>query len=156
MAYPATLENFKTRFDRDFNFGPGKEAVRDVDVNNALAEANSVFNEALWDSDESVVAFLFAAAHCLVLNLQASGGLSASELGQGAESRGGGVIQAKSVGGVSVTYVIPEHIAQSPILSQFMRTDYGQRYLQMLVPRLVGHGEVIGGWDDVTQSPEGF
>jgi hypothetical protein len=145
----ASVAEFKARFDRDFVFGTTTDKIRDTDITNALNEAAPVFNLDLWeDETEGKVAFLQAAAHCLVLNMQAAGGLSAVNMGRGVQSRGGGVVQNKSVGSVSVGFALPAFVTESPILSQFMRTDYGQRYLQLLTPRLVGNVGLVKGSND--------
>jgi hypothetical protein len=80
----------------------------------------------------------------LALNIQTAGGLS--ELFQnGIDSNGGGVILNKSVGQVSVAYQLPDRLANDQILYQFQRTGYGQQYLQLVTPRLVGAGYAVGG-----------
>jgi hypothetical protein len=146
---PVTLSEFKIRFDRDFVFGTTKDKVMDNDITIALNEATTVYNANLWDDiSEGKMAFYLAAAHFLVLNVQAAGGLSASNMGRGVHSRGGGVIQNKSVGSVSVGFAMPTFVTESAALSQLMRTDYGQKYLQMCLPRLVGHTEIVEGSND--------
>jgi len=146
MAWPPTTDDFRSRFDRDFVYGTGKECVRELDITNALADALPLFNTSLWSSSAQMkTAFLFLSAHLLVLNLQAAGGPSSRVTGKGAGNTGGGVIQSKSVGSVSLNYTIPESLANSRILSQFLRTDYGQRYLHMMAPRLVGNVSIARG-----------
>jgi len=147
MAWTAPVaSDFKSRFDRDFVYGDGLDSVRDKDINTALAGSVPRFNQNLWSSnDETTEAYLLLTAHILVMNLQAAGGPSARVLGKGVQSVGGGVIQSKSVGSVTVTYSIPESVQNSPVLSPYMRTEYGQRYLEMLAPRLVGNVSVVGG-----------
>ncbi len=152
MTQPASISDFKAYFDRDFRFGEGVETVRDTDIQKGFDQTDVVFNTGLWVSDaESKIPYLNAAAHFLALNLQAAGGLEAAgKAWQGSNSHGGGIIQNKSVGQVSVAYALPQSLVDSPTLNQFMRTDYGQAYLQMLTPRLVGGGFAVEGWDDVT------
>lgn len=154
MSLPATVTDFKTQFDRDFIYGTGKETVRDSDITRALTEATSVFNSDLWSSDELKPAFLYAAAHFLVLNVQMAGGLAAAPSGKGVDNHGGGVTQSKSVAQVNIAYAIAEKFQNDPILSQFLRTDYGQRYLQMVSTRLVGNVAVVSGFND-TGGPGG-
>jgi hypothetical protein len=146
MAYPPAVSDFKARFTRDFQYSPGADQIVDADIQNALNDAVSLFNQSLWSSaTETTTAFLFLAAHMLVMNLRPAGGPMAVNVGKGARSGGGGVVLSKSVGSVSLTYAIPQRIQNSPILGPFMRTDYGQRYLQMLAPRLVGNVAVAAG-----------
>lgn len=152
MSNPATVSDFKAQFDRDFVYGSGKETVRDTDIQRALNEAVSVFNNDLWSSDEIKFVYLYASAHFLVQNIQMAGGLSSSSKGLGINSRGGGITQSKSVGQVSVSYGIPESILSDRTLNQFMRTEYGLRYLQLLGPRLVGNAYAVNGFNDTGDS----
>lgn len=152
----ASVADFKAFFVRDFNYGATPDLVMDADVTKALATAASVFNDALWaDAAERATPFLYASAHYLVLSLQAAGGLSAVNLSRGAKNHGGGTIQTKSVGSVSVAFALSESLTNDPILSQFQSTDYGRIYLGMLAPRLVGNVDVVAGWND-TGAPDGL
>jgi uncharacterized protein DUF4054 len=148
MAWPPTVAQFQARFTRDFNYnGSGTDVVTNNDVQNALNDGEALFNQSLWSSTtEQLTAYLFLAAHLLVLNIQVAGGLSARNLNEGVMSTGDGVIQSKGVGAINVSYRLPTRLADSAILSEFMRTNYGRRYLQMLVPRLVGNVQVVGGY----------
>ena len=154
MTTPATVAEFKAQFDRDFIYGTGKETVRDGDIQRALTEATVDFNADLWSTDELKPAFLYAAAHFLVLNVQMAGGLAAAPTGKGVDNHGGGVTQSKAVGQVNINYALADKFQNDPILSQFLRTDYGQRYLQMASTRLVGNIAVVSGWND-TGGPGG-
>lgn len=146
VNYPPQVSDFQARFTRDFLYGDGLDKVTNNDIQNALNDAVPLFNQRLWSSPtETTTAFLFLAAHLLVLNLRPAGGLSALNVGKGTRSGAGGVVLSKTVGSISLSYSIPMHIQNSPILSQFMRTDYGQRYLQMVAPRLVGHVHIAAG-----------
>lgn len=149
MTQPAAIADFKSKFDRDFPFGPGKESVRDSDIQNAFDMADTDFNVAIWISTaESKLAYLYLAAHILALNIQNAGGLDGGA-GGGVDSASGGIIQSKSVGQVSVNYNVQDALNNDPILGPFMRTGYGQQYVQMARPRIVGGGYVVAGWCDV-------
>jgi hypothetical protein len=150
---PASIAEFKDRMDRDFIFGTTTDKVRDKDITNALTQASSVFNEDLWTTEEVKEAFIMAASHFVELNMRAAGGLSAHNMGRAVNSTGDGVIQNKSVGGVSIGYAIPDRVMNSPTLSPFMKTNHGQIYLQMLAPRLVGNMVVMRGPNDTGGSP---
>ncbi len=142
---PITVAEFKAQFNREFVYGPGLDTVQDADITRALNEAYIVWNPALWDTDEAKIAYGYSTAHFMVLNIQSAGGLSSVNMGRGVNSHGGGVISAKGVGQVNVTYQVPDFVAQSPILSQFMKTDFGQSFLQLLTPRLVGNVSFVFG-----------
>jgi hypothetical protein len=124
----------------------GQDTVTPADITRALAEAGMSFNEGLWGNvTEKSTAFLYLAAHYLVLNVQAAGGLLPQGAAKGIKSGGGGVVQSKSVGSVSVSYALPQSIIESPILGQYMRTDFGQKYLALIYPRLVGNIGIVSG-----------
>lgn len=123
----------------------------DADIQNALNMASTYFNADLFSdvplgapgetndtTSEQTLAYLYAAAHFLVLNIQAAGGLSGLGSGSGLKSSSEGTITSKSIGGISAGYMWPDDIANDPMLYQFTRTAYGQQYLQMLAPKLVG------------------
>lgn len=143
---PVTLAEFKTRFARDFQYGTGLDKVTDTDINTAFADSMPAFNPSLFSSSDGKLAFLYAAAHFLVMNVQAAGGLQAQPVGQGISNEAQDVIVSKSVGGISMSVMEPpEFIAKSHLLRQFWTTDYGRRYLAMLQPRLVGVVRAIEG-----------
>lgn len=146
----ASVEEFKDRFVRDFVYGSTPDKVLDADITNALNDSTMLFNTGLWiDELERKTAFLFLSAHMLVLNLQEAGGLAAVNTGRGVNSQGSSPISSKSVGSVSISMALPSRITESRILNQFMRTEYGMKYLQLLAPRTVGGAKVVEGWGDV-------
>lgn len=152
MNYPPVVSDFKTQFDRDFPFGTGFDSVRDSDITKALNEAGLIFNSTLFDltttTNEGAIAYCYAAAHFLVLNIQQAGGLSADGPRKGTEDSAVGIINSTSIGSVSVNYTLPPSLAENPILSHFMLTNYGKKYLSLLTPKLVGNAFVVGGFDD--------
>lgn len=149
----ATVASFKAQFGRDFVYGSGLNTVRDIDIQQALNLASSMFNPALFDtsligvapviSSESLMAYQYATAHFLVTAIQAAGGLGS--VGRGVFSQGEGVVSSKSVGGASVSFSWPSTVMDSPALFQFTKTTYGQAYLQILMPRLVGNVSAVLG-----------
>lgn len=99
-----------------------------------------------YSISEAQVAYCYLAAHMLVLSLQNAGGLGAPPSFQGPASSGGGTVETKSIGSVSIGYALPDFVRSSPTLSQYMRTGYGQKYLQMIAPKLPGRRVfVVGG-----------
>ncbi len=146
MGFPPAISDFKVQFNRDFVYGPGLDTVQDNDIQRGLNDAEILFNPDIWGSPtDQNTAYLYVAAHFMVLNIQAAGGLSSKVQGLGVLSKGGGTIESKGVGSANVGFAVPNYVRESPILSQFMRTDYGQKYLQLLTPRLVGNVAVVSG-----------
>lgn len=156
LTPPATVNDFKAQFTRDFKYGAGLEFVRDVDIQSGLNFASTVYNPSLFDTSpvggtsEAMLAYLYASAHFLVIALQAAGGLSAVSRYQGPNSQGDGVITSKGVGGVNIGYTWPSLITDNPALYQFTKTSYGQSYLQILTLKLVGNVQVVAGENQAT------
>lgn len=113
--------------------------VQPQDITNAFAEAQVVFNQALFGSDAKItLAYLYCTAHYLVNDLRTAA--------QGVDSAGAFPVQSRSVGSVSESYQLPEAYKDSAQLAFFTSTGYGQKYLSMLLPNLVGNiGAVWGG-----------
>jgi hypothetical protein len=77
------------------------------------------------------------------MNMVAAGGVD--KVGGGLGSSGTFPVNNKSAGPLSVGYQIPQDLANDPILHQFMNTKYGQRYLELLAPNLVGNVVSVQG-----------
>ena len=101
---------------------------------------------------EAQLAYLYLTAHFLVLNLQNAGGLGAPSPFLGQASSGGGVVAQKTVGGVSVAYTFPDFVVNSRILSQFLKTGYGQMYLQMVTPKIPARRVMVVGGEPTDQA----
>lgn len=158
---PATVAQFEQFFTRDFKYGPGIDSVRPVDIQNSLNTAASTYNPSLFSTaligippnqiSEAITAYLYCAAHYLVTSIQGVGGLG--KVGGGMNSQGEGIITSKGVGGVNVSFSWPQSVTNSPVLSQFSKTVYGNLYLQMLMPKLVGNVSAVIG---ETAGDQGF
>lgn len=143
---PVTVDEFKAKFDRNFIYGTGKDKVRDADLTNAFNEALLIYNGTLFDTASGKQAFMYAAAHFLVINLQSVGGLNLQPTDQGLNNRSNGVVLSKSVGQVSVQYEQPpERVKRIAALLPFWETEYGKRYLTFLMPKLAGNVGVVSG-----------
>jgi hypothetical protein len=143
---PATLDDFKKRFSRDFKYGKGADTVMDSDIANAMTDAMAVFNPALFSDADGWVGFLYLTAHYVRLNIEAAGGLQAEGEGLGIENQAEQVLSGGGVSGVSKNYVAPpEFITKIPLLLQLWLTTYGQKYVAMLQPKLVGNVGAVEG-----------
>lgn len=111
--------------------------VLDSDIMEAYAEAAITFNMALFGNDDDVVkAYLYLTAHYLSNDLNANG-TNSSPINS---------INSRSVGNVSESYNVPSWTLDSPIFSFYATTLYGQKYLNMLLPQIVGNVvSVCGG-----------
>lgn len=147
MAWPPVVSDFKAMFRREFVYGTGFDSVQDEDITRAIGEANPNFNQALFDLlADQTTAFLYLVAHIMVVNIQTAGGLSAIPRGRGVRNVGEGIVVSKGIGQASVSYQVPpERIASSPTLLYFYQTTFGQRYMQLVTPRLIGNMSVVAG-----------
>ena len=153
------IQDFKQQFSLDFPFGPGPSAVSDAEIQNALnlVAGGSYFNAALFSlaplgpaganptTNEATLAFLYCAAHYVYLNVKTRGGLHAPGFKGGTNSAADGPLASKGVGQVNVAYQWPDSVTGDPMLFQFTRSPYGEMYLQMLTPKLVGNAGLVMG-----------
>lgn len=135
-------------------YGDGFDSVQDADIERALAEASIMFNPGLWDSttpvgtsSEAGIAYMYLAAHLMVISIQQmAGGLSAVPRGKGVRNSPEGVLVSAGVGPASVNYQVPPpRVAENAVLMDLFRTTFGQRYIAMLEPRLIGNVLVVSG-----------
>jgi hypothetical protein len=131
--FPPTVSDFKTYFTRDFNFAPITDAgnldyVIDADITRAITEAQLNFNEDLF-SDVNTV-FMYLAAFHLVANFQNSA--------KGISSQSKFPISSSSVGGVSISFQIPDRYAKDAMIQQYCQNGYGKKYIEFCLPVLVG------------------
>jgi len=143
------VDDFKDFFVRDFQYAIAsgqtesiykceKDYIMDSDIEKAFAEATINFNESLFGTDESLkITFLYLSAHYLVNDLQTSQ--------QGLGSSGFFPVSSRSVGGVSESYAIPTWMLDDPVLGAFSTTRYGQKYISLIKPLLIGNVVVYEG-----------
>lgn len=134
-----TVEDFKTRFARDFPFGIDQETtVLDSDIERAYILVRCNINQGLFCDQECFSqAFLLLAAHYLVTNLRSSS--------QGLSGNYEWLTSSKSVGSVSVSSSIPDSILRNPYYSMISKTNYGAEYLMMIYPLLSGQIFTVPG-----------
>lgn len=135
-----TVDEFKTRFAKNFIFGIEDNEVSDNDITNAITDALSVFNQDLLSTDEEGInisknAFYYLVAHFCQLNYDEIIGGSQPSLLQ----------SSRSVGGMSESLQIPDWISNSE-LSIYATTSFGLKYLQIIKSYLIGVAHVVGGY----------
>lgn len=139
MCFPVTTDEFRNWFQRDFPFSDTdpNEGIMDCDILKAFSEASFVYNKELFDEQEGPIAFLYLAAHYLVIDLKNSS--------TGLKGAFNGLMTNKSVGSVSVGYSMPNWILENPIYSLIAQTPYGVKYLSLMVARCVGNFCIVKG-----------
>lgn len=129
-----SISDFKAQFFRDFPYAPAGDTalcyVQDQDIQNAMNMAVADFNPQ-YGSNTTLV-FLYLTAHYLVLNLQNSA--------MGLNSQGKFVLESSAVDGVSTVNNIVQRFKDDPNFNKYIRTGYGQLYLDMVYPYTIGAG----------------
>jgi hypothetical protein len=147
---PPNAAQFMARFARDFNYAPASDPnnfdyVTTGDINQAISDALQNFSPSTYGigsglsgpvlnpnaTDNATNVFFYLAAFYLVFNLQNSF--------KGIAAQVNFPVNSKNVGGVSISYTIPDRYAKSPILSQYMQNGYGAKFLSLALPYLVGN-----------------
>jgi len=139
VKYPITVDEFKGWFSRDFPYSPDGilDGITTQDIQKAFAEAMFIYNKELFDENEKSVAFMYLAAHYLVIDLKNSS--------MGLKGAFNGLMSNKSVGSVSVGYTMPSWIMENPLYSLLAQTPYGVKYLSLVVARSIGNFGVVKG-----------
>lgn len=133
MAFTAPdIAAFKAYFNRDFPYGADiAQNVLDQDITNALATTDARFNPELWSNqDKYTLGYLLLAAHNLVMAIRSSN--------QGLAGTGSWLESSKAVGSVSQGFTIPQRILDNPLLAMLSKTQYGMRYLELIIPLITG------------------
>lgn len=113
--------------------------VLDSDIEKAYFQARQFFNPALFDNENDLLSYIcYLIAHYLVIDIQMSQ--------EGVNSTGYYIPNHTTVGDVSESYSNPTNSqGDSFILYQLNQTRYGQKYLSLISPLLVGHFNSIRG-----------
>ena len=137
MLNVPSVADFKNRFNRDFPYNEDINlGVTDTDIANAFQNANNEVCQSVWGTQSMFTqAYLFVAAHFLVLNLRDS---SAGLNGQASWLQA-----SKGVGSVSESFSIPQRILDNPSWTLLSKTTYGMRYLDMLMIQSIGVGFTV-------------
>lgn len=127
-----TVSEFKAYFTRDFPYSSDPNlGVGDNDITKAFGQTNFNINQELFpDQARYSVGYLLLAAHYLVTDLRMSS--------QGLNGQYNWAESSKSVGSVSQGFSIPQKILDNPYFSMLARTNYGAKYLELIIPQLAG------------------
>ena len=140
------LSTFKTFFARDFQFAPDSDAnstdfICDADISKAFCEANAFFNPGLGYGDKATpedlydpvtIAYLYLAAGFLVESIKNSS--------KGIASQFNFPVSSKSVGGVSVSYAVPDKWLKNPMVAMLSMNGYGLTFLRQSLPLTIAGG----------------
>lgn len=129
MSCTITAAEFKDYFDRgQFDYGTDPPAIRDKDIDSAIAEAQAVFNGDLYPDEETCKqALYYLTAHFLQKDFEAveSGGQPSF------------IQSSRSADGISESLSIPDWMNQGEF-AFYATTYYGQKWLMLSKPYLDG------------------
>lgn len=129
---PTEVSNWDIATDEVENY------ILDSDIEKAFNEALISFNQSLFTSDKNIqIGFLYLTAHYLVNDIRASQ--------KGISGTGSFPVASRSVGSVSETYGIPASYLSNPNFSFYTQSAYGLKYLNMVLPMLVGNVVSVQG-----------
>lgn len=139
MYLNPTIAEFKAYFFRDFPYGTDiNTSVTDADINKAFSQTNVNISQGLFQNQETYqIGYLLLAAHYLVTDLRMSS--------QGLSGQYNWAETSKSVGSVSQSFAIPQGILDNPYFAMLARTNYGAKYLELIVPLLAGNVGIAFG-----------
>lgn len=127
-----SVDDFKAYFTRDFPYGTDPTtSILDTDIAKAYGQVNFAINPALFSNQENyTLGYFWLAAYWLVVDLQTSS--------QGIAGQYNWLTVSKAVGSVSQAYAIPQRILDNPSMAMYAQNRYGAKYLQLILPALVG------------------
>lgn len=113
--------------------------VQDQDIQKAFLQAQTLFNQSFFGDDATEeMAYLYLTAHFLIIDLRAAGA--------GLSGTGAFPVSGRSVGSVSESYGIPAAYLNNPAMTLYTQTQYGMKYLSLILPQSVGNVvSVYGG-----------
>lgn len=112
--------------------------ISNDDILRAFKEAKVNYNAGLFSEEETAkMVFLYLAAHYLVIDLNNA----QNPLGMGFM----GFTQSKSVGSVSESYMVPSFATNNQVLSQYILTGYGRKYVSLISPYIIANIMLIPG-----------
>ncbi len=136
-----SVADFKAVFTRDFPYAPVSDPlntkyVTDADISRAINDAIIEFNDGLFGAFTTQI-FMYLAAYNLVQNIQTAM--------KGMSAQAQFVMNSTNVGGVSVGNMVVGQFADDPYLSKYLKNAYGQKYVELVHPYLIGRVRVAEG-----------
>lgn len=133
-----TVADFKAYFTRDFVYGTDNTKVQDSDITKAFGQTDLSLNPALASSQDSfTMLYLYMSAHWLCMDLRMSS--------QSVNGQFSWAVNSKSVGSVSESFSIPQRILDNPELAYLTKTNYGAKYVALILPQISGQVFTVAG-----------
>lgn len=111
--------------------------ISDSDIEKAIAECDSLLPLARFENAVLATAQLYLSAHCLCDIINTSNSGLASKISF--------PVSSKSAGSLSTSYSVPSNFLEREIYAFFLNSQYGLKYLTLLIPRSRGYVGVAYG-----------
>lgn len=129
---PTNVTYFEKITDDYYNY------INDTDIEKALLEQEAMLPVARFDNVTLAMAQKYLTAHCLCNDIKTSNAGLASQISF--------PVQSKSAGSISTSYGIPEGFMKKEIYAFYLTSQYGLKYLALLIPRIKGNIAIAYGW----------
>lgn len=113
--------------------------VLDSDIQTTFGQAQMNFYQGLgFGSDANVkLAYLYLCAYYLCVDMLA--------ITSGLQATASFPVSSRTVGSISESYQIPDYYKDYPLFANFAQNQYGQKYLNFIIPLMVGNVGVVCG-----------
>lgn len=112
--------------------------INDTDIEKAIGEMTAMLPAERFDTTTLTLAQLYLTAHCLCNDIKTSNAGLASQISF--------PVASKSAGSISTSYGIPKGFMDKEIYAFYLTSQYGLKYLAMLIPRIKGNIAIAYGW----------
>lgn len=129
---PTNATYFEKITDDYYNY------INNTDIEKALLEQEAMLPVARFDNVTLAMAQKYLTAHCLCNDIKTSNAGLASQISF--------PVQSKSAGSISTSYGIPQAFMQKEIYAFYLTSQYGLKYLALLIPRIKGNIAIAYGW----------
>jgi len=129
---PTDTDYFSLATDDYYNY------INDTDIEKAIGECDAMLPVARFDDITLAMAQKYLTAHCLCNDIKTSNAGLASQISF--------PVQSKSAGSISTSYGIPQAFIQKEAYSFYLTSQYGLKYLALLIPRIKGNIAIAYGW----------
>jgi len=129
---PTNTTYFALTTDDYYNY------INDTDIEKAIGEQEAMLPVSRFDDVTLAMAQEYLTAHCLCNDIKTSNAGLASQISF--------PVQSKSAGSISTSYGIPKGFMDKEIYSFYLTSQYGLKYLALLIPRIKGNIAIAYGW----------
>ena len=129
---PTNATYFTLTTDDYYNY------INDTDIEKAIGEMTAMLPIARFETAVLSIAQLYLTAHCLCNDIKTSNAGLASQISF--------PVQSKSAGSISTSYGIPQAFMAKEIYAFYLTSQYGLKYLALLIPRIKGNIAIAYGW----------